>query len=60
VDPAGSVTSCARGRHRCRGAASTPDRRCGASGCRGFCRRSQPADELRWCSGRRGWARDVS
>jgi hypothetical protein len=56
MDPASLVTSCARGRHRFRGAARTHGRRCGASGCRGCCRRSQPVVEPRWCFRRHGWA----
>jgi hypothetical protein len=51
VDPAGLVTSCARGRRRCRGAACARGRRCGASGCCGCCRCSQLTDGLLWCFG---------
>jgi hypothetical protein len=57
VDPTGSATSCALGRHRCHGAACARGRRCGVSDCRGCCRRSRPVVEPRWCSRRHGWAR---
>jgi hypothetical protein len=57
VDPTGWATSYTRGRHRCRGGACARGCRCGASDCRGCCRRSQPVVEARWCCGCHGWAR---
>jgi hypothetical protein len=36
------MTSCGRARHRCHGVARVLDRRGGASGSRGGCRRSRP------------------
>jgi hypothetical protein len=60
ADLAGLVTSCARGRRRCRGVIRAHDRCGGESGCRGCCRRSQLIVGPRWCSERRGWAQDDS
>jgi hypothetical protein len=57
VDPAGLVTSCARGRRHCRGVSGAHGRRRGASGGRDCRRRFPLVAGLLWYSERRGWVR---